>query len=277
MNFFFVLLLLAVATTQISGSKDERKLRGGYVQCLQKKFVAIAQHLCVLKITIRSHSGRISSPPLDRRSKYYYYLPAKGKAANKGNRVSYYYSSYSGYYYKKPKRAGAKGRGKGKAKGTASSYYYYYPSYYYSSYYSSYSSYYYYNTPKRKGGKGGRNSYYYYYPSYYYYYYYNYNYYYYSYYYYSNPRQGGRRPFRQGAVSTAVGTVGVSMLIVSCLFGVVGTGVMFWCWKNRKFSNTRTTNRDQYSFRQSSSYGGKGRYRDVTTSDSGFTTDSSDI
>jgi len=243
MNFFFVLLLLAVATTQISGSKEERKLRGG-----RNKY------------------------------KYYSYLPAKGKAANKGNRVSYYYSSYSGYYYKKPKRAGAKGKGKGKAKGTASSYYYYYPSYYYSSYYSSYSSYYYYNTPKRKGGKGGRNSYYYYYPSYYYYYYYNYNYYYYSYYYYyPNPRQGARRPFRQGAVSTAVGTVGVSMLIVSCLFGVVGTGVMFWCWKNRKFSTTRTTNRDQYSFRQSSSYGGKGRYRDVTTSDSGFTTDSSDI
>merc|ERR1712150_69353 len=97
---------------------------------------------------------------------------------------------------------GARNKYPKKGKNSYSSYYYYYSSYYssyyypsyYSSYYSYYSSYYYYN----------------YYSSYY-----NYN-------------SRGRFNIRHGR-NSAIGAVGISIIVFSCLLGVVGTGVMFWC------------------------------------------------
>merc|ERR1711939_1271300 len=131
----------------------------------------------------------------------------------KGKQNSYY--SYYSYYYAPSKskwNSGKKGRN----------------SYYYSSYSSYYSSYYY--SPKKnskwksggkwpkKGNKGWYSNYY---SSYY------------SSYYYKRPGIG-RYNIRHGR-NAGIGAVGISVIVFSCLLGVAGTGLMFWCWRQKKF------------------------------------------
>merc|ERR1712222_194515 len=129
--------------------------------------------------------------------------------------------------------------------------YYYYPSYY-SSYYSNYYGSYYYSS--------------YYYP------------YYYTNYY--NKRPGHHGAFRTGNHNAGIGAVGISIIIFSCLLGVAGTGVMFWCWKQKKFRRRKydvygkPSQQTVYRGSHGNSGAFKG-YRDEST-ESGFST-SSDI
>merc|ERR1712032_583255 len=117
-----------------------------------------------------------------------------------------------------------------------------------------------------------------YYSSYYYYYYYYSSYYYTSYY---KKHPGGRGAWKiHNGRNKGIGAVGISIIIFSCLLGVAGTGVMFWCWKQKKFRRKKydvygkASQQTVYRGSHGNSGAFKG-YRDEST-ESGFST-SSDI
>merc|ERR1712151_1039584 len=99
----------------------------------------------------------------------------------------------------------------------------YYSSYYYGSYYSSY----YYSS---------------YYSSYYYGSYYS------SYYYPKGKRYNHRQVPSYQRQSSSFGAVGVSMILVSCLLGVVGTGAVVWFWRQKRARRNRRGSYDRRDF-----------------------------
>lgn len=94
----------------------------------------------------------------------------------------------------------------------------------------------------------------------------------YSSYYYGYYNGGSRHVYTPQQGPSAIGT---SMIIASCILGVVGTVIVFWFWRQRRNGHKSVGNSSRSRYHRKTHLTVKS-YRDQTSSSSGFSTSSSE-